>query len=232
LRTVVFIQACFAWYNHPKRYKGGPKKMWHFYWAWFTLAFKGAWAIASSIAGGAAIIMGIIVWRVPKWEAPLKNLYWIIPLGIFLILLLIRLTTAPYDIYKEQQQTIAQLNRDLEASRQKESVSEIEVTARDLTNDIAQFIAERSLGSPKNPTTTDQQSIDQWMQAQRQYYDQTNYLFVVKYRQRIIDLGYRLLEMHFITEEEQRNLNWFAQAQYPSMEWALEALEKYCSRLR
>lgn len=206
--------------------------MWHFYWAWFTLAFKGAWAIASSIAGGAAIIMGIIVWRVPKWEAPLKNLYWIIPLGIFVILLLIRLTTAPYDIYKEQQQTIAQLNRDLEASRQKESVSEIEVTARDLTNDIAQFIAERSLGSPKNPMMTDQQSIDQWMQAQRQYYDQTNYLFVVKYRQRIIDLGYRLLETHFITEEEQRNLNWFAQAQYPSMEWALEALEKYCSRLR
>ncbi len=82
-----------------------------YYWDVFCLAFQGAWAITEVIAGVIAIIGGFIVWKRPGWESTMKNLLWMIPVGIFTLLLLIRLAIAPYTIHQNQQQQIIELQK-------------------------------------------------------------------------------------------------------------------------
>lgn len=75
-----------------------------------SIAFSGAWAIANGVSFLLPIFAGYYVWKRPHWESTMKNLLWAIPLAVFVVFLTVSVAiVAPYRIYQEQQQTIAQL---------------------------------------------------------------------------------------------------------------------------
>jgi hypothetical protein len=114
--------------------------MWQFYWNWFISAFSGAWAISQAITGAIALIAGIVVWKHPNWEVSMKNLIWMIPLGAFLILLIIRLIIAPFDIYQKQQMDIKNINDKLKHKENK--LEETEKNLEDARKQIPPSITE------------------------------------------------------------------------------------------
>jgi hypothetical protein len=91
---------------------------WQYYWHFLGSAFSTPWNIAATITAALAIILGIVVWRLPKWEATLKHLLWIVPLIIFVIFAPIGWITATYDIYKEEETQIATLQANLLQERE------------------------------------------------------------------------------------------------------------------
>jgi hypothetical protein len=110
--------------------------MWQFYWNWFTSAFSGAWAISQVLAGVITLIMGILVWKYPNWEASAKNLLWMIPLGIFLVLLVIRLAIAPFNIYQKQQMDLRSIEKKLQ-----ETEKNLEDARKQISLSITEIIA-------------------------------------------------------------------------------------------
>lgn len=95
-----------------------------YYWKVFYLAFNKAWAICELISGILALLGGFIAWKHPQWGGVVNNLVWMIPLSVFLLLLVIRLLTAPYEIYKEQEKKIA-VNTNPEAQKQQEKAKKL-----------------------------------------------------------------------------------------------------------
>jgi uncharacterized integral membrane protein len=97
-------------------------ELWQYCRRVFTLAFTRTWRTAEAITGILAIVLGIIVAVHPNWETTVKYLAWAIPLGMFVVIGLIRLAIAPWIIYKQQEQKIREqrdkadnLKRELEA---------------------------------------------------------------------------------------------------------------------
>ena len=91
---------------------------WQYYWNFLGSALARPWDVAATVVGILAIILGIVVWRLPKWEATLKHLLWIVPLVIFVILAPIAWVTASYDIYKGEASQILTLQATLQQERE------------------------------------------------------------------------------------------------------------------
>lgn len=72
----------------------------------FDLAFTRTWRTVETIAGILAIILGIVVATHTNWEATVKYLAWAIPLGVFVVIALVRLAITPWIIYNQQEQRI------------------------------------------------------------------------------------------------------------------------------
>jgi len=87
--------------------------MWKYNWQLLCWAFSGAWAIAGGVATVCSIIGGIIAWRSPRLETPMKNLFWLIPLSILLVFFIFRMFQAPYHFYSKQQKEVDSLKREI-----------------------------------------------------------------------------------------------------------------------
>jgi len=66
-----------------------------------SIAFSGASAIFNVVSAILPILGGIYVWKRPPKEPIVKNLLWIIPLGLFITSLIITIAIAPYRIYQK-----------------------------------------------------------------------------------------------------------------------------------
>jgi hypothetical protein len=89
-----------------------------YYWKLVLFAVSGAWRIAELVAAVLALVCGYIAWKHPDWESTMKNPLWMIPLGLFLLILIVRLITAPYAMHAEDQKTIADLKKIVEKKEQ------------------------------------------------------------------------------------------------------------------
>jgi len=98
-----------------------------------------------------------------------------------------------------------------------------------LLSEISQFVADRNLSSPL--VTDIGGTPEENMQKSRDYGRATDNLFITRYRLRYVDIAYGLKKAEIISEEELSHMLWFVQAQYPSIQWAIDALEKYLSRI-
>ena len=87
---------------------------WQFLWHSLGLAVTNAWNISAIIAGVVAIVVGIVIWKRPKWEASVKHLLWILPLIAFVVLAPIGLMKGSYSIYKEQESQMTSLQNNLQ----------------------------------------------------------------------------------------------------------------------
>ncbi|MGD1043318.1 MAG: hypothetical protein ABR913_09720 [Sedimentisphaerales bacterium] len=75
-----------------------------------SIAFSGAWAVANAVSFVLSILFGVIAWKYPPKESIVKDLMWVIPLAIFVVILIISVAiVAPYQIYQNQQQKIDEL---------------------------------------------------------------------------------------------------------------------------
>lgn len=75
-------------------------------WDLVRLAFKRAWAITMSVITILTIAGGVIASKYPPWESAINNLLWMIPLAFLVLLLIVKLPRAAYEMHKDQQQTI------------------------------------------------------------------------------------------------------------------------------
>lgn len=103
------------------------------------MAFQGVWAITGVIAGVLAIIGGFVVWKCPAWESTMKNLLWMIPVGVFTLLLFIRLTITPYTIYKNQREMITKLQT-TQAQKERDAKQDIRTLMNLFSPEILQRI--------------------------------------------------------------------------------------------
>ena len=123
-------------------------------WDVLYLAFKGAWAITECAAAIIAILGGVIVWKYPRWESTMKNLLWMIPVGFFVLLLILRVAiVAPYDIYKSQQQKINESQNTLKETQEKVSKSQNDLAvAQDRINELKDKLAIAQKQTPNTDT--------------------------------------------------------------------------------
>lgn len=79
-----------------------------YYWQWLRVAFRRTIGMGDGVGFLAGIIIPIILRFIPNWKPVMSELLWQIPLGVFGGIVLIRLSLAPYWIYKEK---VAEVNR-------------------------------------------------------------------------------------------------------------------------
>lgn len=70
---------------------------WQYVWHLFTTPLQ----ITATVALFLTIILGIIAWRKPELERKTRQLLWIVPLSLFILLTPVALIKTSYDIYKE-----------------------------------------------------------------------------------------------------------------------------------
>jgi len=106
----------------------------------------------------------------------------------------------------------------------------LKATGNALVTEITQFVADRALSQPQ---ATDQWvSSDVWFQKSRDYRNATDNQFTTRYRQRVVEFGYSLQDVGVITEDELKHLLWVSQPEYPTIQWVLDTLVDFNSRLK
>jgi hypothetical protein len=104
--------------------------MLHFYGSWLSSAFSGAWALSGYILFIINILIGFIIWKVPRWKrwhSKNKKYAWITPLALLIFLLVIRLPTVPYNMFITQQEAISTLQNELEKTQLELIVPKLQV---------------------------------------------------------------------------------------------------------
>jgi hypothetical protein len=105
-----------------------------------------------------------------------------------------------------------------------------------LVTDVRHFYSERVLDSPQPPlipgtNTLYPDKADSWSQQSIDYDRETGLLFVISYRQKVIDVATQLWKLKVINDDELRHLDLYANNEYPAVQMALTALEDYDMRL-
>ncbi len=119
-------------------YNGGMqiKAFIQYYWSLFRFATEGAWGFSQLAAAILAFVSGYAVYKHPEWEPNMKDLLWIIPLMIFVLLFAIRLILAPYEKHKEQKEEIEKLKIQHNPTFFE---SNIDIVIKSLENDIKEI---------------------------------------------------------------------------------------------
>ncbi len=180
---------------------------------WITPVLK-SWLVAL-VAGGFVywiITISSIQQFIEKYlrASVVKHvLIWGVPLAVFIISGLLIMNSTVIHTDKEQLQT----------------------TAETLIQEITTFNTDTTALEPK-VTSSYWASPDIAFQAISDYQSMTEDLFVNRYHQRITDLGYELFQHNIISQDELNQLNWFNTTEQPVIQWILQALEEYNSRLK
>lgn len=148
------------------------------------------------------------------------------------------LTTRITELNKEinqykQEITESQKEKQLKASdeKRKKTISELRTESKKLIDDIVHFQSQYSLFSSP-PTTLKNRNDAEERWKQNVYSSKLrDSQFTNLFHQRIIDIAYKYHKLKIISDEELRHLLWISKSEYPTIDWILEALQKYNARL-
>jgi hypothetical protein len=113
-----------------------------------------------------------------------------------------------------------------------EGIDQLKQQTDGLISEISQFVADRALSQPSMPTGNDRAAIDDWFQKSAQYSATTENLFVSRFQQKIMDIGYMYKNQGLFTDEEWRLFRSVNQPQSPVIDWVLTDLKNYRTKLR
>lgn len=170
------------------------------------------WDLAEKIKGEAIIVSHpSFVW-----------LYWVtVPVGVLMFGMVIWAVKGSKASKTEQ-----------ENNQQPQSIDQLKRQTDALISQIDQFVSDRTLGHPTMPVEHDRASQDDWFQKSRQYDDVTNNLFVHRFQQDLMDIGYLYREQGLLTGDEWKHYVWITHSEYPVAQWIVKALTELRTKLR
>ena len=115
------------------------------------------------------------------------------------------------------------------AERKHEGIDNLKVELDSLIVDIGYFVADSQLNKPEMPTTTNEQDVERWMEANREHTALLNIRFVDRFHQRLVDIGYKLHP--YISDDDWKHYSWIIQPDHPVFPWIIDALMNYRSQL-
>jgi hypothetical protein len=118
--------------NHSETWK-------QFYWQWIETIFERPWSIAEKVATVLALGLPLLAWLATKWhrlpalpEPIINSLLWQVPVGMLIVLSLIRIVPAPYWIYKKRHTAALESERKLNKKLKTQSDASLKNEWKDL----------------------------------------------------------------------------------------------------
>lgn len=122
-------------------------------------------------------------------------------------------------------------------NKKHENVDELRATTNNLITEIIHFIAQSSSSSIPMPTLRGSKDsvekiLHEHWQQQVNASKLKDSMFTNNFHKKIVDVAYKFRQMDIISDDELKHILWVSQAEHPTIEWTLDALEKYNARLK
>jgi len=79
-----------------------------YYRLWFATAFPKAWAWTETVTGAVALVVAILAKKYPDWGPIVNDLAWQIPVGVLVLVFVVRLALAPWLMARDKASDVAE----------------------------------------------------------------------------------------------------------------------------